>query len=181
MDLIISQFDAVNKHLCKAFFDGKEFQCAVGRNGVIDAELKAEGDGCTPLGRWVMRKVFYRPDRITGLATALPVYPMTGREAWCDKQDDTNYNMLVDIDSPSASKDERFWREDHIYDISVVLGYNDEPIRPGKGSTIFLHIARDGYSGTAGCIALSEKDLRYVLERAVPGSAVDVSKYSLSF
>ncbi len=39
------------------------------------------------------------------------------------------------------------WRDDHLYDLVAVLGYNDDPVVPGKGSAIFLHLARPNFSG----------------------------------
>jgi len=61
-----------------------------------------------------------------------------------------------------------------VYDVVVVLGYNDDPPVPGKGSAIFMHIAREGYTGTAGCIALSLPDLLEVLKAATPETRVCV-------
>jgi L,D-peptidoglycan transpeptidase YkuD (ErfK/YbiS/YcfS/YnhG family) len=54
-------------------------------------------------------------------------------------------------------------REDHLYDIVLVLGYNDRPRVRGKGSAIFVHLAREGLTPTAGCIAFSRRDLRALL------------------
>jgi L,D-peptidoglycan transpeptidase YkuD (ErfK/YbiS/YcfS/YnhG family) len=59
---------------------------------------------------------------------------------------------------------EKLWRDDEVYDIVVVLGFNDNPVVPGKGSAIFMHIARQGYSPTAGCIAFSREDLLEILK-----------------
>jgi L,D-peptidoglycan transpeptidase YkuD (ErfK/YbiS/YcfS/YnhG family) len=60
------------------------------------------------------------------------------------------------------------WRDDHLYDVVVVLGHNDDPVVPGAGSAVFLHVARPEYSPTAGCAALSEKDLLEFLALAGP-------------
>jgi L,D-peptidoglycan transpeptidase YkuD (ErfK/YbiS/YcfS/YnhG family) len=54
-------------------------------------------------------------------------------------------------------------RADGVYDIVVPLGFNDGPIVPGRGSAIFLHVARDGYTPTAGCVALARDDLLAML------------------
>ena len=78
-------------------------------------------------------------------------------DAWCDVPDDPNYNRLVRL--PYASLDERLWREDSLYDLIVVVGFNDAPVVPGKGSAIFLHLARPDYGPTQGCVALSRDDL----------------------
>ncbi len=44
-----------------------------------------------------------------------------------------------------------------------VLGWNDAPVERGRGSAIFLHVARPGYAPTDGCVALDAADLRVLL------------------
>jgi L,D-peptidoglycan transpeptidase YkuD (ErfK/YbiS/YcfS/YnhG family) len=130
-------------------------RCAVGRAGL--GEKEGEGDGLTPIGRWPIRRVFYRADRLPAPRTILPVAEIEPDDAWCDVPSDPNYNRLVRL--PYASLDERLWREDALYDVVAVIGYNDAPVVPGKGSAIFLHVAPPDYAPTAGCVALSRGDL----------------------
>jgi len=52
-----------------------------------------------------------------------------------------------------------------------VLGYNDRPRIKGKGSAIFVHLARPGYTPTEGCIAFSYRDLSAVLAEIRRGTA----------
>lgn len=130
-------------------------RCAVGRAGI--AEKQSEGDGVTPIGRWALRRVLYRGDRLDEPRTILPVEKIDPDDAWCDIAGDPNYNRLVRL--PYATLDERLWRENSVYDIVVVVGFNDAPVISGKGSAIFLHIARPDYAPTAGCVALSRDDL----------------------
>lgn len=130
-------------------------RCAVGRSGI--GEKLREGDGLTPLGRWPLRRVLYRADRMDTPHTKLPVAAISPDDAWCDVPGDPNYNLPVHLSS--ASLDERLWREDSLYDLIVVVGFNDSPVVPGKGSAIFLHLARPHYGPTAGCVALSCEDL----------------------
>ena len=137
-------------------------RCAVGHAGI--GVKQREGDGLTPIGIWPLRQVLYRADRLARPATALPVAPIDQDQAWCDVPDDPNYNRLVRL--PYASLDERLWREDSLYDIIVVVGYNDAPVVPGKGSAIFLHLARPDYGPTAGCVALPREDLLQALAQA---------------
>jgi L,D-peptidoglycan transpeptidase YkuD (ErfK/YbiS/YcfS/YnhG family) len=137
-------------------------RCAVGHGGI--GVKQREGDGLTPIGLWPLRQVLYRADRLARPATALPVAPIDQDQAWCDVQDDPNYNRLVHL--PYASLDERLWREDSLYDLIVVVGYNDAPVVPGKGSAIFLHLARPDYGPTAGCVALPREDLLQALAQA---------------
>lgn len=95
-------------------------------------------------------------------------------DGWCDDPDDPNYNRPVKL--PYAGRHEIMWREDHIYDIVVVLAYNDEPVRKGRGSAIFLHLARPGYTPTEGCVALSREHMEKLLRKAQPGVSLTIHK-----
>lgn len=138
----------------------KRFKCALGRGGI--SKDKKEGDGTTPTGCFLVRKVFYREDRLVKPITNLPAQVLTPEDGWCDDLNDSNYNKHVKLPYPASH--ENLWREDNLYDIIVVLGYNDDPPVSGKGSAIFMHVARPDYSPTAGCIALSLPDLLELLE-----------------
>lgn len=134
-------------------------RAAIGRGSV--RTLKREGDGGTPLGRFPIRLVLYRADRMKRPRTPLPVRAIRADDAWCDDPGDRNYNRLVRL--PSKRSAEGLMREDALYDLVLVLGYNDRPRIRGKGSAIFVHLAREGYTPTEGCIALSRRDLLAVL------------------
>lgn len=123
--------------------------------------MKREGDGGTPLGRFPIRLVLYRADRMKRPRTALPVRAIRAHDGWCDEPRDRNYNRLVRL--PTKRSAEGLMREDALYDLVLVLGYNDRPRIRGKGSAIFVHLARDGYKPTEGCIAFSRRDLVGVL------------------
>ncbi|HEX3484855.1 MAG TPA: L,D-transpeptidase family protein [Micropepsaceae bacterium] len=129
--------------------------CAVGRSGI--GQKLREGDGLTPAGSWPLRRVLYRADRMPVPKTGLPVSPIEPDDAWCDVPGDPNYNQAVRLPYPSL--DERLWRQDSLYDLIVVVGFNDDPAMPGKGSAIFVHVARPDYSPTQGCVALARDDL----------------------
>ncbi len=139
-------------------------RCALGRGGVAAMGEKREGDGATPAGLWPLRRLYYRPDRMTKPDTKLPVVALTPADGWCDAPGDPAYNRPVPW--PHAASAEHLWREDHVYDLIVVLGYNDAPVRPGLGSAIFLHLARADYSPTDGCVALRQADLLSLLAGA---------------
>jgi L,D-peptidoglycan transpeptidase YkuD (ErfK/YbiS/YcfS/YnhG family) len=66
------------------------------------------------------------------------------------------------------------WRDDNVYDLFAVVGYNDDPVVPGAGSAIFVHIARPGLTPTTGCVGLSVEDLVELLEYINPGALVTV-------
>ena len=147
-------------------------RCALGRTGVVSAGQKREGDGASPAGTWTMRRVFYRADRLARPQTGLACIPLHVRDGWCDDPEHRLYNRPVSL--PFAASHEELWREDQVYDVIVELGYNDAPVVPGHGSAIFLHLARDDYRGTQGCIALSAEDMVSVLARCQPGSALEI-------
>jgi len=141
---------------------------AVGRSG-IGAKLR-EGDGVTPVGVFHIRRAWYRADRLARPQSAVEFAPLSPDDGWCDAPGDPNYNRLVR--TPYPARHEALWRADHLYDVIVVLGFNDDPVVPGKGSAIFLHVAGPG--PTEGCIALALKDLLELLAQLAPGDTVTV-------
>lgn len=146
------------------------FPCALGRAGC--RVRKREGDGATPVGRWHLRAVLYRPDRVQCPRTHLPVRVIRQCDGWCDAPGDRNYNRPVRHPYPASA--ERLWRVDGLYDIVVVLDYNDRPCVRGRGSAIFMHVAKPGYAPTEGCIALARAHLLRLLERVGRGAVVRV-------
>jgi L,D-peptidoglycan transpeptidase YkuD (ErfK/YbiS/YcfS/YnhG family) len=152
-------------------FGGLRLPCALGRSGRRAA--KREGDGATPIGSFAVREVFYRADRLARPRTALPLRPIAALDGWCDDPLDRNYNRRVRHPYPASA--ERLWRSDHLYDLVVVLGYNDHPRVAGRGSAIFVHVAGPGYAPTAGCIALRLPDLKRLLEEVPRGAVVTIT------
>ena len=131
---------------------------------------KYEGDGVTPVGRWPLRSVYYRPDRIGKPKTLLPTQALKPEDGWCDDPKNAAYNQH--IKKPFAASYEDLWREDGIYDLIVVLGHNDSPPQPDKGSAIFMHVVQPDLSPTEGCIALALDDLVEILEGSGPDTAI---------
>ena len=165
--------------------DGKDvfFLTGTDEHGIKMLQT-ARRDGITPRGRWPVREIFYRSDRIARPQVTLPLRAIRPQDGWCDAPHDANYNRLVTL--PYRASAERMWRDDHLYDLVAVLGYNDDPVVPGKGSAIFLHLTRSGgesrsdalkepdYSVTQGCVALAFADALAALEQLQPGDAVIV-------
>jgi L,D-peptidoglycan transpeptidase YkuD (ErfK/YbiS/YcfS/YnhG family) len=133
---------------------------------------KREGDGATPIGRWLMRKVLYRADRVGRPHTLLPSAPIRSDAGWCDALWDRNYNRPIRHPYPASA--EHLWRQDGLYDVLVVLGYNDRPRVRGLGSAIFLHVARNAGAPTEGCIAVARTHLLRLLRRLAPGAHLSV-------
>jgi len=151
---------------------GRKVRCALGRSGVKPAADKREGDGASPAGVWPIRRVFYRPDRGPPPATAFELEPISRDDGWCDAPRDPAYNQPVRLPYPASA--EHMWLETGVYDIVVVLGHNDDPVVPGMGSCIFLHLSRPDYSPTQGCVAVPRADLEELLSKAMPGDAVEI-------
>jgi L,D-peptidoglycan transpeptidase YkuD (ErfK/YbiS/YcfS/YnhG family) len=145
-------------------------RCAIGPAGI--AVKMTEGDGITPLGVFPLRDVFYRADRTPPPETILPVRAIAPDDGWCDAPQDKNYNRLVKLPYPAGA--ETMWRDDHIYDLVAVVGFNDAPVVAGRGSAIFLHLAQPDYPPTAGCVALAERDLRAALAQLKPGGRIRI-------
>jgi L,D-peptidoglycan transpeptidase YkuD (ErfK/YbiS/YcfS/YnhG family) len=122
---------------------------------------KREGDGATPIGLLPLRQVLYRPDRLSPPAAVVPVHALEPDDGWCDDPASPAYNQHVRL--PVGASAETLWRDDHLYDIIGVLGWNDAPVQPGLGSAIFLHLRRPDGGPTDGCVALDHDDLLTVL------------------
>lgn len=144
-----------------ARYRGRLIPCAIGRGGITND--KREGDGATPEGVWRMESVHYRADRISPPVTPLPVTAIGPRDGWCDDPADAVYNQSIPL--PAACSHERMRRGDTLYDIVVVLDHNRHPPQPGKGSAIFVHCWRAPRFPTAGCLAFTPRDLRWILAR----------------
>ena len=136
-----------------------DLPCVLGRTG--RRARKREGDGATPLGSFRLLRVLYRPDRVRRPRTALPVKSIRPQDGWCDAPEDRNYNRAVQLPYPASA--ERLWREDNLYDIVVLIGHNTRPRIRGRGSAIFLHVARPDLAPTEGCIALRREHLLRLL------------------
>lgn len=132
--------------------------CALGRGGVIGADDKQEGDGKSPVGSWPIRRIFYRPDKEEVPISKYPVSAISPEMGWCDAPTDAAYNQLVRY--PWRASAEQLWREDDVYDLIMVIGHNDDPVQPDKGSAIFVHIAREEHTPTEGCVAIAHDALR---------------------
>ncbi|PIW28903.1 MAG: hypothetical protein COW29_07880 [Rhodobacterales bacterium CG15_BIG_FIL_POST_REV_8_21_14_020_59_13] len=147
-------------------------RAALGKTGVKPEADKTEGDGATPLGRYTLRRVLYRPDRGAAPETALPVRPINPDDGWCDDPADPAYNRPVRLPYPASC--EEMTRQDGLYDIVVVLSHNDDPPVAGRGSAVFLHCAKPDYPPTRGCLALARTDLVKMLAEARPGDTLEI-------
>ncbi len=155
---------------------GLSFPCALGRSGIVPQAHKGEGDGATPAGRWPLRRLLYRADRLPPPSTALALAPITVSDGWCDAPHDSAYNQPVSL--PYGASAETLWRDDALYDLIIVLGHNDDPVVTGKGSAIFFHLAtkkENRLAPTEGCIALPLDALQKVLALCSPHTVMEIA------
>ena len=153
-DVVVSPYGTLR-------FEGQTFRCALGKGGIV--RTKIEGDGGTPVGRWPLRRFLYRQDKIPLPEMALPADPIKETDGWCDLPGDPSYNKHVTL--PYAGRHEKLWRDDHVYDVIGIMGYNDKLVVDGAGSAIFFHLAHDDYRPTEGCVAVSLEDMLAILPK----------------
>jgi L,D-peptidoglycan transpeptidase YkuD (ErfK/YbiS/YcfS/YnhG family) len=165
--LVIAEGTTIHGRISGA---GLSFPCVLGRSGARAG--KHEGDGATPIGRYPLRRLLYRADRLKAPATKLPTDMIARDDGWCDEPSDPRYNMPVKL--PYAASHEEMWREDGLYDLVVIVGYNDDPVAAGHGSAIFMHVRSPDGAPTAGCIALAKDDLLKVLAAADSSSTITI-------
>ena len=146
------------------------FRAAVGSGGI--GAKTGEGDGITPVGVFPIRRILYRSDRIARPHVGMTLEAIRPDDGWCDAPADARYNRPVKL--PYRASAEALWRDDHLYDVIVILGFNDSPVVHSAGSAIFVHVARDDFAETAGCVALALDDLLKVVSELSPGDMVAI-------
>jgi L,D-peptidoglycan transpeptidase YkuD (ErfK/YbiS/YcfS/YnhG family) len=143
---------------------------ALGRGGI--KANKREGDGATPRGTFRLKRLWWRGDRHPRPATRLPATRIKPDDGWCEDPSDRHYNRRIKV--PPQSTADRLARMDGLYDYIVELDHNTRPRIAGRGSAVFIHIARPGFAPTAGCVALNVNSLRRLLARLGPRSKIVV-------
>jgi L,D-peptidoglycan transpeptidase YkuD (ErfK/YbiS/YcfS/YnhG family) len=149
---------------------GLALPVALGRGGI--AANKREGDGATPRGRFRLLRLWWRADRLPRPRTALPVRRIARDDAWCEDASDRRYNRPIRL--ASGAPGDRLWRDDHLYDLVIELDHNTRPRVAGRGSAVFIHLARAGFLPTAGCVALRGGDLRRLLPRLGKNAVIEI-------
>jgi L,D-peptidoglycan transpeptidase YkuD (ErfK/YbiS/YcfS/YnhG family) len=148
--------------------DGRTIPVALGRGGI--RAHKREGDGGTPKGTFHPRKLWWRADRHPQPRTFLPARAIAPADAWCEDPDDRHYNRPVRLDHDRGG--DRLKREDHLYDFIVEIDHNSSPRIAGRGSAVFLHLARDNFGPTAGCVSMTKSAMLHLLQRLGPDTRI---------
>jgi len=130
-------------------------RAALGRGG-IKAD-KREGDGATPAGRFHPVRLWWRADRLPRPQTPLPIRAIGRNDAWCEDPTDRRYNRAFHRSANEPG--DRLRRADNLYDLIVEIDHNSRPRAAGRGSAVFIHVARPGFAPTAGCVALDRDHL----------------------
>ena len=135
-------------------FNDYRAKCSIGKRGI--GIKKREGDLITPEGKYKIKYILYRKDRVK-LRSKIKKIVIKKNMGWCDDPHSELYNKLIKL--PSVHRYEKLYKKENIYDIIIVLNFNMNPIVKNKGSAIFIHIAKKNYKRTEGCVAIKKVHL----------------------
>jgi L,D-peptidoglycan transpeptidase YkuD (ErfK/YbiS/YcfS/YnhG family) len=152
-------------------FKNLKFRCALGKAGIKKKTI--EGDNITPKGIFKITKIYYRPDKIKKIKTSIKKVKIRKNMGWCDDPNSRFYNKQIKL--PTKFSHEKLYRNDNLYDLILVLNYNTNPIIKNKGSAIFLHIAKNSYKKTKGCIALKKKHLIKIISKIKKNTKIKIN------
>jgi L,D-peptidoglycan transpeptidase YkuD (ErfK/YbiS/YcfS/YnhG family) len=147
---------------------GQTIPVALGRGGI--RANKREGDGGTPRGMFRPLRLWWRADRHPRPTTFLPVRAIQPEDAWCEDPASRHYNQPVQL--PPDRGGDRLTRDDQLYDFIVEIDHNNTPRVAGRGSAVFLHLARDNFGPTAGCVSMTKSAMLHLLARLGPETRI---------
>jgi len=147
------------------------FRCALGKAGIKKKEK--EGDNVTPKGIFKITNIYCRSDKIKNITTSIRKIKIKKNMGWCDDPNSIDYNKQIKL--PSKFSHEKLYRKDNLYDLFLVLNYNTNPVIKNKGSAIFLHITKDSYKKTKGCIALKKEDLIQLVSKIRKNTKIKIN------
>tara|TARA_B100000963_G_scaffold76459_1_gene64534 strand:+ start:246 stop:743 length:498 start_codon:yes stop_codon:yes gene_type:complete len=145
-------------------------KCAIGKKGI--GYKKKEGDLITPIGQFKIKYILYRSDKVK-ISTKLKKKVIKKNMVWCDDPKSSHYNKLVKL--PFNYKYEKLYKNENIYDIILVLNYNMNPVKKNKGSAIFIHVAKNNFKRTEGCVAIKKLSLIKLIKKISPYTKVKIS------
>ena len=141
---------------------------ALGRGGI--KANKFEGDGGTPRGTFRPVRLWWRADRHPRPKAYLPIRVITPNDAWSEDAADRHYNQAV-TRAPGDAGD-RLMRADHLYDFIIEIDHNTRPRISKRGSAVFIHLAREKFGPTAGCVGLTRNAMVRLLARIGPQTKI---------
>ena len=147
---------------------GQTVPVALGRGGI--RANKREVDGGTPKGTFRPKRLWWRDDRHPRPRTFLPVRAIRPEDAWCEDPQSRHYNQPVRLDRDRGG--DRLKRDDHLYDFIVEIDHNSSPRIAGRGSAVFLHLARENFSPTAGCVSMTKSAMLRLLQQLGPQTKI---------
>ena len=147
-----------------------KYRCALGKSGINKKTI--EGDNVTPKGIFNVIKIYYRADKIKKIKTLIKKIKIRKNMGWCDDPKSRFYNQQIKL--PTKYGHEKLYRNDSLYDLIAVLNYNMSPIIKKKGSAIFLHITKNSYQKTKGCIALKRKHLIEIISKIKKNTKIKI-------
>jgi len=148
-----------------------KFRCSLGKGG-IKKKIK-EGDNITPKGIFKITKIYYRSDKVKKIFTRIKTIIIKKNMGWCDDPRSILYNKQIKL--PTKFSHEKLYRNDNVYDLVLVLNYNTKPIIKNKGSAIFVHVAKNSYKKTKGCIALKKQDLIQLAKNIKKNTRIEIN------
>ena len=159
----------------------KPFRCQIGAGGLKNAARKVEGDKSTPSGKWPLKSIYYRPDKINLPKlisnSFLTLNKITKNCGWCDDYKSSNYNRYIEINKNGKTFSysyEKLWREDNAYDIFIEIGFNDNPVISKRGSAIFIHCSFEDLRDTSGCIAILKENLIFLINSTKKHTKINI-------
>ena len=151
-------------------YENYKVKCALGKRGI--AYKRKEGDFVTPKGKYKIKYILYRKDRIKKIDSKIKKIAIKKNMGWCNDSKSKNYNRLIKL--PSVYNFEKLFKNNNTYDILIVLDYNMNPTIKNKGSAIFIHVAKKNYKKTEGCIALKKNDLLKIIKKLKKNTVVKI-------
>jgi L,D-peptidoglycan transpeptidase YkuD (ErfK/YbiS/YcfS/YnhG family) len=141
-------------------YNSYKVKCALGKRGI--GNKRREGDFITPKGNFKIKYILYRKDRIKRIQSKIKKIIIKKNMGWCDDPLSKEYNKLIKI--PSEYSYEKLYKKDNVYDIILVLNFNMNPVVKNKGSAIFIHVTKENYKKTEGCIAIKKIHLLKIIK-----------------
>ena len=124
------------------------------------------------MGTFRPRQVWWRADRHPRPRTRLRLRAIRPEDGWCEDPASRHYNQPIRLDAGCPG--DRLTRDDHLYDFIVEIDHNTAPRIAGRGSAVFLHLAREAFAPTAGCVAMTPSAMLRLLARLGPDTQITI-------